>query len=299
MTKELRDKAKELLSNKTVDLIIGYQRAPDGISAAPCLIDNERDTDELIWDAYCVYNLSNYLNPVRNNEILSKENKISNGLNFPGRKIGIVAKACDIKSITVLIQENQVKRKELVIIAVTCPGVIDEKRLGLAPYEAQEIILAEKCKTCKDRTNKNLSEIEQDEYESVRKLEAKSLLERFKFWEKEFLRCIRCYACRQICPLCYCPRCVADQINPAYFSKGASLTGNLSWNVTRAMHLAGRCTDCGECERACPVGIPLREINKKIEKEVKELFHYEAGLSAEQKPVLSCFDKNDPDDFIK
>lgn len=99
--------------------------------------------------------------------------------------------------------------------------------------------------------------------------------------------------------MCYCPKCVADQSMPAWFSKGTNLEGNFSWNVIRAMHLAGRCIDCGECERACPVGIPLREINKKIEKDVLELFSYQAGASQEAKPLFACFDKNDPDSFIK
>ncbi len=281
MSEELRNKAKELLKNKKVDLIIGYQRAADGVLAAPCFIDSQEDVDKLIWDSYCVYNLANYLK------------------DFPAKRKGIVVKACDLKSITVLLQENQAKREELLIITVSCPGVIDEKRLRLADKQAQEIVFAEKCKICKDRENKNLSEIVQDEYEPVRKLEAKSIEERLKFWEEEFSRCIRCYACRQVCPLCYCPKCVAEQVSPGYFSKGANLEGNFSWLVTRAMHLAGRCIDCGECERVCPVGIPLRDINKKIEKEIKELFNYEAGLSVEQKPLLSCFDKNDPEDFIR
>ena len=86
---------------------------------------------------------------------------------------------------------------------------------------------------------------------------------------------------------------------PSWFSKGTSLRGNFSWNVIRAMHLAGRCIDCGQCQRACPVGIPLRDINKKIEKDVLELFNYQAGLNIEEKPLLSTFDKNDPDKFIK
>ncbi|MDO8663139.1 MAG: 4Fe-4S dicluster domain-containing protein [Candidatus Omnitrophota bacterium] len=294
MSEELKNKAKELLTNKKVDLIIGYQRAADGVLAAPCFIDSQDDAEKLIWDSYCVYNLASYLK------------------DFPAKRKGIVVKVCDLKSITVLLQENQVKREELLIIAASCPGVIDEKRLNPLDQQAQEIVFAGKCKTCKTITpayydilinepqkNDKLSEIGQDEYEPVRKLEAKSIEERFKFWESEFSRCIRCYACRQICPLCYCPKCVAEQITPGYFSKGVNLEGNLSWNITRAMHLAGRCIDCGECERACPVGIPLRDINKKIEKEIKELFKYEAGLSVEQKPLLSCFDKSDPEDFIK
>lgn len=295
MIEELKNKAKELLRTKQVDLIIGYKRASDGVSAIPYFIYKEEEADILIWDAYCVYNLSNYLK------------------DFPGKKVGIIAKACDIKSIIVLLQENQLKRQNLFIIGVECPGVIDEARLSFGSKQTQgEISFAKKCRSCKpsipqfydflikEKEKKEpVLEIEQDEYEPVRKLEAKSQVERLKFWQGEFSRCIRCYACRQICPLCFCPRCVADQSMPVWFSKANDLEGNLSWNVTRAMHLAGRCIDCGECERACPVGIPLRDINKKIEKDIKELFNYQAGASVEQKPLLSCFDKSDPEDFIK
>lgn len=286
MIEEIKKKARELLKNKQVDLLIGYKRAADKISATPCFITQEEQADALIWDAYCVYNLTNYLRE------------------FPGQKKAIVTKPCDAKSITVLLQENQLKRDELCIIGLGCSGVIDQKR-GLA--------FDEKCKGCKTpapgfydlfiednaKRDKPANPDDYDEYGSIRKSEAKSLLQRLKFWEEEFSRCIRCYACRQVCPMCYCPKCVAEQTMPAWFSKAASLKGNFSWNVTRAMHLAGRCTGCGECERACPVGIPLREINKKIEKDIKELFNYEAGLNAEQKPLLSCFDKNDPDEWIK
>ncbi len=294
MVEELRGKVKALLKNKQVDLVIGYQRAADGISATPCFIVNESDADKLIWDAYCVYNLSGYLK------------------DFPAKRKGIVAKACDIKSITVLLQENQLKREELFIVGIECLGIIDEKRLSPADKRTQGAGFAEKCKSCKSQVpafydvlinekekNKKVSGIEEDEYESIRKLEAKSMEERLKFWQEEFSRCIRCYACRQACPMCYCPKCVADQTLPNWISKANSLEGNFSWNVVRAMHLAARCIGCGECERVCPVGIPLRDINKKIEKDIKDLFNYLAGLNTEQKPLLSCFDKNDPADFIK
>lgn len=287
MINQIRTKAKELLKTRKVDVVIGYKRASDGVGAMPAFIDKEKDVDKLIWDAYCVYNLSNYLK------------------DFPNKKIAIVTRSCDAKSIIVLLQENQLKREDIFIIGIECSGVVDEKR------KTEDMTFDERCKRCKPATpsiydvlikekeKKQVPRLEEDPYETVRKLEIKSIEERFKFWQEEFSRCIRCYACRQICPLCYCPRCVAEQTQPAWFSKATSVEGNFNWNVNRAMHLAGRCIDCGECERACPVGIPLRDINKKIEKDVNELFSYEAGADSEQKPLFSSFDKNDPEDFIK
>lgn len=294
MTDELKNKARELLKTKQVDMIIGYARASDGVLVIPAFIYKEEDAEKLIWDAYCVYNLANYLK------------------DFPGKKAGIIAKACDIKSIIVLLQENQLKRENVFIIGVECAGVVNEKKLNRHSGNTEEIGYPEKCRACKPATpvfydvliaqevkKGQVSHAQDDSYDAVRKFEAKSIQERFKFWEEEFKRCIRCYACRQVCPMCYCPRCVADQSLPAWFSRAADYKGNFSWNLTRAIHLAGRCIDCGECERACPVGIPLREINKKLEKDVMEMFKYKAGTSAEQKPLLAGFDKNDPDEFIK
>lgn len=313
MIEDIRNKAKGLLSSKRVDIVIGYKRAADGISATPAFIEKSEDAECLIWDAYCVYNLANYLNPARNTMRKGTGPVVSSGVkDLSGKKIGIIAKGCDTKAITVLLQENQIKREDIVIIGVECSGVIDGARFRSGGEQDREPNFREKCKGCRPSTPafydiliKETKKIdrstreEQDDYEAVRKLEIKSLEERFKLWQEEFSRCIRCYACRQVCPMCYCPRCVADQIMPAWFSKGTSFEGNFSWNVTRAMHLAGRCVDCGECGRACPVGIPLREINKKIQKDVKELFNYEAGSGGDQKPLFSCFDKNDPGNFIK
>lgn len=284
MIDQIKTKVRELLKNKSVELVIGYQRASDGVSAKPCFINRQEDVDLLIWDGYCVYNLANYLK------------------DFAGQKAAVVAKQCDAKSIAVLIQENQLKRENIFVIGIECCGVVNEK---------DSIGFAQKCKTCqpsdflvcdymiKEKEGKRKAPLDRDEYEHIRKMEAKAISERLKFWQDEFKRCIRCYACRQVCPMCYCPKCVADQIQPFWFSKSAELDGNLAWNITRAIHLASRCVDCGECERVCPVGIPLRDINKKIEKDIKEIFHYEAGASLEQKPFFASFDKSDPEEWIK
>ena len=294
MVEEIKAKARELLKNKQVGLIIGYRRAADGVLAAPAFIDKEQDAEALIWDANCVYNLVNYI----------KE--------FSGKRIGIVVKPCDLKAIVVLLQENQLKREDLFIIAVECSGVIDDKKIQSDVHPDEKIDLDEKCLKCEpamprihdiliSQKSKKAQghRVDKDPYDNVRKFEVKSLQERFSFWKDEFSRCIRCYACRQICPMCYCPRCLADQAAPRWFTKACSFEGNFSWNLMRAMHLAGRCIDCGECERACPVGIPLRDINNKVEKDVRELFGYEAGADIEKKPLFSSFDKNDPEEFIR
>ena len=294
MIDELRQTARELLGSQRVDLIIGYQRASDGTWAVPAFVFDEADVDRLIWDAYCTYNLSAYLR------------------DFPGKKTGIVAKACDVRAIVVLIQENQRAREDVFVIGVECSGVVDEKGVRLAGEAPEEAAIDQKCRVCGTQTPLLYDVLisagaeageaqspEADVYEAVRKLEQMSLEERRRFWEEEFSTCVRCYACRQICPLCYCQKCVADQAVPHWFSKAPTLPGNLSWNITRAMHLAGRCVDCCECERACPVGIPLREINRKIQKDVKELFDYEAGVGTDQIPLLASFDKDDTEDFIR
>ncbi len=88
--------------------------------------------------------------------------------------------------------------------------------------------------------------------------------ERMAFWKAEFDRCMKCYACRQVCPLCYCERCVADKNRPTVIDTSATLKGNFAWHITRAFHLAGRCVGCDECTRACPAGIDLRLLNLSL-----------------------------------
>jgi ferredoxin len=75
--------------------------------------------------------------------------------------------------------------------------------------------------------------------------------------------------------------------------------GNLEWNVMRAMHLAGRCVNCGDCSRACPVGIPLYLLNQKLINEVFASFNFRSGTAAKAENAMSTFKPNDAEDFIR
>ncbi|MFQ5866919.1 MAG: 4Fe-4S binding protein [bacterium] len=286
--KQLQQEAKKLFQHRKVDLIIGYGKGKDGFSATPCFVDDENEIEKLIWNEYCVYNLSVYLP-----ELLKL--KIENR-----KRIGIVTKGCDVKSIVGLIQENQIKRENIVIIGVECEKqVIDEKVLDKCQYCQAHIpkvydILIKNPNIAPSTENQG-----KDPYADIAEFEIKKVKEKWDFWKKQFEKCIRCYACRQVCPLCYCQECITDQNIPQWILSSPSLKGNVAWNIVRAYHLAGRCIDCGECERVCPVNIPLSKLNKKMSKEIKELFDYSPGESWEAKPPLDDFKEEDSQDFIR
>jgi L-lactate utilization protein LutB len=126
-------------------------------------------------------------------------------------------------------------------------------------------------------------------------MERRSPAERQAFWRDQFDRCIRCYACREVCPACYCRTCFVDKAAPRWLSRASTVDDNWMFHAVRAFHLAGRCVGCGECERACPMDIPISRLNRMLDREVRERFGYVAGLDPESVPPLGTFRPEDPD----
>jgi len=294
MSRELQDKAKELLEKEEVAQVIDYGAGTRRGRARPIFITSPEEASQLIWTPGCVNNLAVYLT--------RKETKV------PGR-VAITAKGCDARALFVLIQEKQIRREDLYIIGLACRGVLSKKALDQGKGDLDEETLSAKCKVCLVHTPVEFDflvgekidspEPSSDPYEVIADLESRSPEERWEYWQGELSRCIKCYACRQACPLCYCNRCITEKSIPQWIEKSPHARGNLAWNIIRAFHLTGRCVGCGECERACPMDIPLMLLNQKMAREVKEQFGYVAGMNYQMEPALATFDPKDHEDFIR
>ncbi|MBK6504775.1 MAG: 4Fe-4S dicluster domain-containing protein [Ignavibacteria bacterium] len=291
---ELRNYARELLEKEEVAAVIGYQQVTEK-RTKPIVITDPAETSRLVFNEYCLNNLAVYLTKARIRSLMRTKDKTM--------KLAIVAKPCDVHSIVALIQENQIHRNDVHIISFNCHGVV--KDFG-CDFNGDN--LAAKCIKCETHKPLYFDKIFGEEkqtpkagdasLEKINELEKLNSKERFEFFKSEFDKCIKCYACRAVCPLCYCQRCITDKAIPRWIESSSHQRGNFSWNIVRAFHLSGRCTGCGECDRACPMDIPLSLINRRMAMEVKDLFSFVSGRSLETPTLVGNFDKKDSDEIF-
>ncbi|AAM72478.1 MAG TPA: 4Fe-4S ferredoxin [Chlorobaculum sp.] len=270
---QYRSEAAALLSSGEVKLVIGFSAGSTADRRRPFFARTPEEAEKFVLDAACIANLSTYL--------------VAEGLLSDGKKVGVFLKLDGIRSVNILISEAQLKPEQVVIL-----GYAIENGKDVVPLEGRNISdfnIGEKIRSHTPPPHV---------IEAAEKIEAMSAQERFEFWKEEFAKCIKCYACRQVCPMCYCRRCIVDVNQPQWISTSSHTLGNFEWNLVRAFHLAGRCAACGACDRACPVNIPLRLLNYRMGKEVRSAFDYVAGENSDQKPVLASFKQDDPETFI-
>ena len=318
MEQKLHHEAKALLKEGKVDIIIGFEDGSLKFTTTPLITSDEADIDRLVINSFTNNNLSVFLPETEG-------------------RVGIVVKGCDSRSLVSLLQDNKVARDDVVILGIPCPGIIDLSKVEqLAGKERDEItdisrtetsvvvtvdgeqkefpiqeVLYDNCLGCELPTPKEydiilgepISAIGADNQAGsladIKQLKDKAPEQRWSYWKNEFSRCLRCYACRSICPACFCKRCFIEESEPQWLLPVPKWQDNLLFQVTRNIHVAGRCTDCGECERACPVNIPLRSLTREMYEIVDELFHYTAGMDKDVPPLMATYEVTDSEDLIK
>jgi hypothetical protein len=275
----IRAQASELLSQNEVSVVIGHERSAKG-HVRPAFVRRESEAERLVWDQTCHHNLMVYLG----------EQLAQIGRRDAQSRIAVVAKPCDVRSLNMLIHEEQVVREQVFVIGLACPGMLDGGgEMG-------------HCTRCKERVplfyDTLLGEPPEvsaadESWADVIEFESLAPAHRLAFWAREFDRCIRCYACRQACPGCYCFECLAEQVDPAWVGIAHGVSEKTFFHVLRAYHLAGRCVECHACDAACPMHIPLSLLNRKMAQEVQSLFDYVAGDDPELPPPLATFRKDE------
>ena len=320
---KLRETIKELLDSGEVDLVIGHEAGSLPLRSRPVFVRDAAGADRLVWGPTCANNLAVYLPRVFARPKNPRQE-------YAPPKVGIVAKGCDARSVNGLIVEHQLPRDKVVIIGVPCAGMIDTRKAeealgGARIIAAQEDagtfkvettdgekvltlaeILADGCAECAHPTideadvtiDGDSRPAAGERYLRVEAFEAMTAEERWDHFTQEVSRCIRCYACRQVCPNCYCITCFADQTKPRWIGAADELSDLMAFHIGRILHQAGRCVECDACVRACPMDIDLRVFTQKLPKDVAELYGVEAGVTVDGVPALLTFSENDDQGFI-
>ena len=267
--KKIREICKDLLEKGTVQTVIGYTEGGVEGMRIPYIFNKPEDAQKLEWDQRCAPNLSAYLRGRK-------------------EKIGIVAKPCDIRGIINYLIENQLVRDNIYIIGVDCVGMTntlgellpgcDECTVKRPPLFDERVENPD----VTDEDTKNVSEKDADE-----------LAENLEKFQNEMKKCILCYSCRQACYGCYCDVCFMDRGVPNWQPATPDIGAKMVYHLGRAMHLSGRCVECGACERVCASGVNVRYIIKEVTRFIEEIYGHKAGLDTETQPVMTTYLPND------
>ncbi len=312
-TEKIREMAKQLLADGAVDVVIGYRKGTVAMREQPFVAHTPEEADELVWTGFCCNNLANLM-PRRED------------------KVGVVAQGCVSRNIVGLIQENQVDRDRVKVIGVPCLGMVSKRKVEAAVdfkpiFEAIEDgdklivkgkgfgetlerkqMLRDNCFTCQHRNPVIDDGLVCDKVDDAAGGDIDKMAapwadfepgERWEKFQDSFSDCIRCYACRDACPLCYCHVCFVDEAKPQWCGKTQDTADVQTFHILRAFHCAGRCTDCGACESACPMDIKMRLLTSRIERDVRERYDYKPGMDIKATPPMSVYRPNDPQEFIK
>ena len=305
----LIDRLTALLSDGTVARVIGWKKGDMAYNPEPHMFETAESLKDFVYDGFCGANLS---------KMMIEATKLEG-------KTAVCLKPCDTYSFNQLIREHRVNRENAYIIGVGCRGKLDIEKIkkgnkGITSISGTELdgsddikietiygdktisytdALLDRCHVCKGKDHMIFDEVwgeskdtaDQERFAEVEKIEAMTPEEKFAFFRNELSKCIRCNACRNVCPACSCRKCIFDNTKFDAQQKANVVSfEERMFHIIRAFHVAGRCTDCGECSRVCPEGIPLHLFNRKFIKDIDKFYgEFQAGKDPEAQSPLTDF----------
>ena len=308
---KLVERASALLADGTVDRVLGWKAGEFGYDVTPAVFRSAQELEQsFVWNDFCGANFSKYL----------VKETLGEG------KVLVFLKPCDTYSFNQLLTEHRFDREKVYAIGVPCDGMLDGGKLRdrageLASFAVEgdtvtvetlydgtltlprAELLPDRCVNCKSKKHVAYDELlgedgdvlDSHRFDEVERLERMTADERFAFWQNELSRCIRCNACRDVCPACTCEKCVFDNPNSGVENKAAANSFEEKlFHIIRAFHVAGRCTDCGECSRVCPQHIPLHLLNRKFIHDIDRFYgDYQAGAEVGSRAPIVNYSKDD------
>ena len=309
----LRKETARLLNEDLVDLIIGFEAESSPLRPQPTFITSAAETDKLIINSFCQNNLASYLTR------LPRE-----------QRIGLVVRGCESRAVHALVVENQHAREKLFLIGIPCHGILDlrkiESKAGFDILSAEETGQTITLTTLKYEVKLDRQELLHDSClrclhpnpvspdlmlgeplpegdpalarQPLVDFETLAHEDRYAFFTYETERCIRCYACREACPMCYCSECFVDHTTPRWSESMVTPSGTHAWHIVRAFHQTGRCVSCGACERACPMDIKMTYLTDKLNEDIRQMYGFEVGMDDTSQPPFAAFTLDDKDRFM-
>lgn len=308
---KLVERASALLADGTVDRVLGWKAGEFGYDVTPAVFRSAQELEQsFVWNDFCGANFSKYL----------VKETLGEG------KVLVFLKPCDTYSFNQLLTEHRFDREKVYAIGVPCDGMLDGGKLRdrageLASFAVEgdtvtvetlydgtvtlprAELLPDRCVNCKSKKHVAYDELlgedgdvlDSHRFDEVERLERMTADERYAFWQNELSRCIRCNACRDVCPACTCEKCVFDNPNSGVENKAAANSFEEKlFHIIRAFHVAGRCTDCGECSRVCPQHIPLHLLNRKFIHDIDRFYgDYQAGAEVGSRAPIVNYSKDD------
>lgn len=292
--------ARGMLGSGMVIGLVSFIQGWDARDIRPALLTVEEEADSVVLSDYNPYGLSRILKGY-----------------IGGGRVGLIGRTCDVRAAIELAKRNQVNLDDIYTIGIACT----EPRKCLSgetrgnclrcqhfiPTMADlNCVLAEKAtivEAMNDKGAKALAVATVEEvaafdpgydFDQLRRAAAEhqekdfavknlSFAEKLSYWFSQFDKCLKCYGCRNVCPICYCKECVLE--GDRGIVPGGEIPPAKLFHLTRLAHVADSCLNCGQCDSACPMDIPISRLYHMLHQDLCALFGHESGMDMNPPPL--------------